>query len=112
MKEKILAIHKLQICLQRSQNLEFLLRFNGDENNADLCQKKNIKLKNQIDDLIQEAMNTWLLNANKDIEKINISNLKLKKAINDIENNINVANNIVEAIGHIDDVIKIATKLL
>lgn len=111
MRNKILIIHKLQICLQRSQNLEFFFRLRKDENNADLCQKKQIKLKNKIDNLIERAIDDWLLDANNTIDRINKANLKLKNAINNIENDIDVANNVLKAISQIDDVIAIATHL-
>ena len=107
-KEEI--IHSLQVTLQRSQNLELNLRFRNNKNAQEIADKNKI-LSQQIDKLIVEAMQNWLVNAKKTTNNIKKINTDLQRAITNVRKQKKEAENIVKAIGLVDDVISIATSL-
>ena len=105
-------IHSLQVSFQRSQKLELVLRFRGDDENVKKIEKKNKNLSKLIDKLIIEAMQDWLVDAKEVEKKIKNANTNLQRAITSVKQKKNEAENIVKALGLIDDVISIATSLL
>ena len=106
------TIHSLQVALQRSQNLELTLRFRRDNENVKEIEKRNIKLRKQIDKLIVEAMQDWLVDAQDVTKEIKKSNMNLQRAITSVKKKKEEAENIVKALGLVDDVLSIATSLL
>lgn len=106
------TIHSLQVTLQRSQNLELILRFRIDDKNVKEIEKKNKKLSKQIDKLIVEAMQNWLLDAQDVAKEIKKANTNLQRAITSVKNRKKEAESIVKALGFVDDVLSIATSLL
>ncbi|WP_052417423.1 hypothetical protein [Cellvibrio mixtus] len=106
------AIHSMQVTLQRCQNLELILRFQEDSTNASLLGAKNKALRKQIDKLIIEAMKDWLEDAQEVTTKIKNANKNLQISITNVKNKKQKGENIVKALGLIDDVISIATSLL
>jgi hypothetical protein len=56
-------------------------------------------------------MQDWIGSANLTIEAIKKTNKNLQKTIRDIKKDVEVAKNIVKAIGYLDDAIKIAATL-
>ena len=57
-------------------------------------------------------MQDWIGSARLTIESINKTNENLQKTIRDIKRDVEVAKNIVKAIGYLDDAIMIAANLL
>lgn len=106
------AIHSMQLTLQRSQKLEFRLRFEGDSVNASALETKNKELRRQIDKLIVKAIENWLKDAQVVTNDIKRANTDLQRAITNVKNKKQEADNIVKALGLVDDVISIAKSLL
>ncbi len=106
------AIQSMQVTLQRCQNLELMLRFRGDNDNASVLGAKNKVLRKQIDKLIIEAMKDWLKDAQEITTNIKNANKNLQISITNVKNKKQEGENIVKALGLIDDVISIATSLL
>lgn len=106
------AIQNLLVTLQRSQNLELNLRFRNDIENVKEIAKKNKQLNKQIDKLIVEAMQEWLVDAQVITNKVKKANTNLQRAITNVKKKKKVAQNIVKAIGLVDDVLSIGKSLL
>lgn len=92
--------------------LEITLRFQGKAAEADEVKAKTRKLSRKIDDLLVRAMEDWLGNAAALIKTMKNTNAKLQASIRDIKKRIKVAQNVVKAIGFLDDAIDVAVKLL
>jgi seryl-tRNA synthetase len=110
--EKMKAIHSFQVCLQRSQKLEMILRFRKNTDKVKEIEEKNKNLTKKIDKLIIEIMIEWLMNAQETTINIKKINTNIERSITQIKKKKKEAENIVKAIGFIDDVINIASKLL
>jgi len=65
------------------------------------------ELSKRIDNLIAETMSNWLGNADKLISDVKLINKNVQRSIKDINNNVNVAGNVVKLVGFIDDVVEI-----
>lgn len=92
--------------------LEISLRFQGKNAEADKVKAKTRKLSRTMDNLLSQAMQSWLGNATVLRQTMTKTNANLQASIRDIKKKIEVAENIVKAIGYLDDAIKLAAKLL
>ncbi len=83
-------------------------------NNADAAKfkKRRNRLRVEIDELLEEVYQDWIGDANELKTNIDNANNDLKKSIDDIEQKINTAQNIVKAISYLDKMIEIASKVL
>lgn len=106
------AIQSMQVTLQRCQNLELIVRFRGDVHSASQIGAKNKVLRKQIDNLIIEAMKDWLKDAQEVTANIKTANKALQTSITNVKNKKAAGENIVKALGLVDDVISIAASLL
>lgn len=106
------AIDSMQITLHRSRNLALEFRFYGDDTSALKLEKKNKELSKLIDKLIIAAVENWLLDAKKVTANIKKSNTSLQRSITSIKKKKNIGDNLVKALGLVDDVISIAKTLL
>lgn len=104
-------IDGLQTTLGKGQKLEIRLRLTGEGASADEVAKRNRALSKKIDRLIRDAMNEWTGGAAAFEKEIKSSNRRLQAAIRDIKKKIKVAENVVKALGYIDDAIQVAAKI-
>ena len=85
--------------------VKFLLKQKPNEANEVKTHGK--ELSRRIDNLIAETMSDWIGNADKLISDVKLINKKVQRSINDINNNVNVAGNIVKLVGFIDEIVEI-----
>ena len=82
------------------------------KDDAEKVKTKTNKLSKKVDSLLSALMQDWIGLAKLTIESIKKTNENLQKTIRDINKDVEVAKNIVKAIGYLDDVIMIAANLL
>jgi DNA integrity scanning protein DisA with diadenylate cyclase activity len=110
--DKELIVDKLLITKRKGHNLEIDLMFKEMEADAKKVKTKTNKLSKKVDSLLAALMQDWIGSAKLTIESIKKTNENLQKTIRDIKKDVEVAKNIVKAIGYLDDVIMIAANLL
>jgi hypothetical protein len=110
--EKNLLLDRLSVCYNRTNYLKVLCEEQELTNDAKSFGRRKDRLKVEIDGLLQDLYHEWIGEANAIRKKLDESNKAVDKAVKDIEQKIKTAQNIVKALGHIDDVIKIATDLV
>lgn len=108
-KEQI--IQSLLVAKQKAHMLEISLRFKGKPDEADQLSAKAGELSDQIDNLLSQLMSGWIGTANKILGDITKANAAIQSTIRDIQNDVHVAENIVKAIGYVDDIVVIASKI-
>ena len=109
--EKKTIIERLQAAHRTAQKLELKLRFKGDDKAADRVWEASKRLSNEIDFLIGRAMEKWNGKANDIVIKIQAQQAEIDGAIREIKGNIDTAEKVVAAVGAIDDLIAVASKL-
>jgi DNA integrity scanning protein DisA with diadenylate cyclase activity len=110
--DKELIVDKLLITKRKGHNLEIDLMFKEMEDDAKKVRRKTKNLSKKVDSLLSALMQDWIGSARLTIESINKTNENLQKTIRDIKRDVEVAKNIVKAIGYLDDAIMIAANLL
>lgn len=105
------VIQKLLVTKQRANILEVRLLLRNKEEEAKKVAKKSKALTRQIDKLLGQVMDEWQGQATKIINDIKTANTTLQKSITNIKKKVQTVNNIIKAIGLIDDVIAIAKGL-
>ncbi len=105
------VVQRLLVAKQRANTLEIRLLLKGKEDEANKVRKKSKALTRQTDKLLGQLMDEWLGEATQVIQGIKTANAALQTAITKIKNNVEIAQNVVKAIGLIDDVIVIAKGL-
>lgn len=109
-KEEI--IDRLLVTKQKSNRLEMTLRFKGQVNEANEVQKKTKKLNKQIDILLGQLIDEWLADSRGVIKDLVQGNANLQRSLAKIKRGVQTAQNLVKALGFIDDAIVIASKFV
>jgi hypothetical protein len=109
-KEKV--VESLMAARRQGQIAEIKLRFQGKSDEAEKVWQINRRLSTEIDILIGQMMDAWLDDAERAIGRLLNVNANLEGAIAQIENQINVAQNVVKIIGLLDDTVAIAKKVV
>ena len=104
-------VQRLLVTKQRAHNLEIILRFAGNSEEADAVKETTSALTVQIDTLLSQLINEWLASSVGVVEDIRDGNAKLQRAINKVSRGVDTAQNVVKAIGFIDEAVVIAAKL-
>lgn len=104
-------INDLLVTKQSGHRLEIALRFKGKANEANDVKRKTDELTDKIDDLLGQVMEEWSGQSKEIIAEIVKANSSLKAAINDIKRDLEIAENVVKAIGYIDDAVAIAAEI-
>lgn len=65
------------------------------------------ELSRKIDLLIAQTMSDWVGDAELIIKDVKSTNRKVQRSINDIQNDVNVAKNVVKIVGFIDEIVEI-----
>lgn len=109
-KEKVLG--SLMNAHRQGQLAEVSLRLQGKPDEADKIKPGNTRLSGEIDTLIGQMMDEWLGDADRTVKELTAANAKLEAAAAEIKKQINVAENVVKALGLLDDVVAIAKKAI
>lgn len=109
-KEKFLA--SLMDMRRKGQRTEVNLRFQQETARADQVKEANKRLTGQIDDQEGELMHDWLGSATNAMTELGKKSKGIDTVIADIKKKVKIAENVVKAIGFIDDAVAIAKKAL
>jgi hypothetical protein len=109
--DKQQIIRRLLVAKQEAHSLEISLRFKGRNDQADQLAAKATKLSDTIDTLLGQVMVDWVVETQKIVSDIGQANVSLQSSIKEIQNGIKVAQNVVKALGYVDDVVAIAAKI-
>ena len=104
-------IRNLQVTTKEAFRLEISLRFNGKSVEANTVAAKASELSQQLDVLLQEPAYHAVEPPEKIVVDIAQANASLQSSISQIETGVAIAENAVKAIGCVDDVLVIATKI-
>lgn len=110
--DKESVVDQLLMVKRKGHMLEIDLRFEKMEDEAEEVKGKTDKLSEEIENLLADLMKDWVGSAKETIESIKKTNKKLQDAIRDIKKDVEVAKNIVKAVGFLDEAIVIAVNLL
>jgi len=111
--EKNELLDKLSTHYNRVNYLKLLAKEkNASPDVIGQIEQRKTKLKAKIDMLLEDLYANWIGNAAQLKKSVDSGNQGLNGCIADIEKDINIAKRIVEALGYVDDVIKLAEGLL
>lgn len=110
--DKESIVDNLLITKRKGHNLEIDLMFKGMETEAENIRTETNELSKKVDSLLADLMKDWIGSAKATIESTRKTNQNLQKAIRDIKKDVEVAKNIVKAVGYLDEAIVIAVNLL
>lgn len=105
------VIQRLLIGKQKAHILETSLRFKGEGEEADKVAQKANELSNQIDILLAQVLGDWLGQTDAIVQEVKIANSSLQQSIRKIRQGVKSAQNLVKAIGFLDDLIATATQI-
>ncbi len=109
---KMTLIRNIRKCIRNGSDLEVELLLKGKNEEAKKVRKKTDELVAENKALIADLMKEWLGTVGEIEGNLQNINAGLKAVIQDIKKDIEIAENVVKAVGYIDDVTGIATKLL
>lgn len=110
--EKNDLLDSLSICYNRVNYLKVLAEEKNDSDTASQLDRRKSRLKTEIDGLLQDLYADWIGDAASLKNNIDDNNKKLNDCIADIEKDITIADNIVKAVGYVDQVITLAAGLV
>ena len=106
------VIQRLLVTKQRANTLEVRLLLAGKSEEAGKVAKRSKALTRQIEKLLGQVMDEWAGESTKIIADLKTANAGLQTSITNIKKNVKTAENIVKAVGLIDDAIVIARGLI
>src|SRR5881398_1401495 len=109
-KEKFLG--SLMDMRRKGQSTEVNLRFQQQTVEADRVKEANKRLTDQIDAQVGDAMNQWLGSAANAMTELGKKSSGIDASIAAIKKKVKIAENVVKAVGFIDDAVAIAKKAL
>jgi hypothetical protein len=109
---KRVLIQNIRKSIRNGDDLEVELLLKGKNEEAEKIRKKTDELVLENKALIAALMKEWLGTVAEIEGNLQNINAGLKAVIQDIKGDIEIAQNVVKAVGYIDDAIGIATKLL
>jgi hypothetical protein len=107
-KEKVLE--SMMAAHRQGQLAEVSLRLQGKPDQAEKLRPGNTRLSTEVDILIGQMMDEWLGNAGPTMKDPTAVNGKLAAAVADIKKQINIAQNVVKALGLLDEAVAVAKK--
>ena len=108
---KLEIVQRLLVAKQRGNSLEITLKFKGDAEKANEVAVSTAELSKQIDILLAQIIEEWLAEGAEIVGEITQVNARLQRSITEITKGVQTAQNVVKAIGLIDDAIAIASRL-
>ena len=109
---KRVLIQNIRKSIRNGDDLEVELLLKGKNEEAEKIRKKTDELVLENKALIAALMKEWLGTVAEIEGNLQNINAGLKAVIQNIKGDIEIAQNVVKAVGFIDDAIGIATKLL
>ncbi|MFQ5667816.1 MAG: hypothetical protein ACE5I7_15495 [Candidatus Binatia bacterium] len=103
-------INQLIASRNKGNVLELELIIQGKKKEAAKVHKATRKLSRRIDDMIAAAMRTWRLQASVFVNDMQKRNAALQAKIRDVKNKIKIAENVVKAVGVLDEAAALAAK--
>ena len=110
--QKTALLDRLSICYNRTNYLLIVCEEEGLADEAAQLARRKARLKLEIDGLLRDLLQSWIGVASVLKAQLDKSNKAVKAAVKEIEKNVKTAENIVKAIGYIDDAIKVAADLV
>jgi hypothetical protein len=110
--EKEQLLTSLMDMRRQGQSAEIDLRFQQRTADADALKEANKRLTKQIDALLGRLMREWLGTAATAMTDLGNTSAALEAATADIKKKIAIAQNVVKAVGLLDDAVAIAKKAL
>lgn len=110
--QKVAIYNKLLAGLSKGVKLAALLARQGKTQDRKQVERRNDQLAEQAAKLRRAIHEEWRGQAEKTVEEIRELNGKLQSRIRSIEDTIATADKVVKALGHLDDLIGIAKKVL
>lgn len=108
---KLALIRSLQNTRNKGDALEVELLIQGKTADARKVRARTDKLSKEIRKLISAAKRSWRGRAEALERDIRSTNARLQRSIGRITRRIEVAQNVVKAVGFIDDAVKLAADL-
>ena len=105
-------VQKLLITNQKATTMRTRLLIQGEADKAAEVQAKGQQLTNEIDNLLAQMMSSWAGNADQLAQKISGLNTNLQSTINKVKQRTQTAQQVVKAVGLIDDAISIAKSFI
>lgn len=103
--EKNKILDQVVIILNRTSLLQVLFEEDGDEHNAKKFRLRRNRLRVERDELLRELLQQWAGDAKQLTKKLRDNNKQIDKAIKEISKDIQKAQNVVKALGLVDDVV-------
>jgi hypothetical protein len=107
MTKKQEIIQQLLASKTKAYQAEVKLLLKRKPEEADKIKDHGKELSRKIDDLISQTMSDWIGNGDTIINDVKSINSKIQRSIRGVQNDVNVANNIVKMVGFIDEVVEI-----
>jgi hypothetical protein len=108
---KTSVIQRALITRQKLVMLEFHLRLVNNTTDADACKAKGDDIQAEIDAMLGQAMDEWRAQANTLVTELGDINAKLQASIAQIKKDVATAQNVVKALGLVDEAIALIKKL-
>ena len=110
--EKNLLLDRLSVCYNRTNYLKIVCEETKALDEAAQFDRRKARLRIEIDGLLRDLYHNWIGDAKALKEMLDVSNRALDKCIKNIEADTKTADNIVKAIGYIDNIIKVTVDLV
>ncbi|MFX0194475.1 MAG: hypothetical protein ACFFCW_00010 [Candidatus Hodarchaeota archaeon] len=108
--EKLRAVNTFIATQNKGLRLESRLTLQNIDSTK--VQEANSRLAKKIEQLRRKLHDEWVESADDIRREVTIANGQIEKAIKAIEKRVEIAENIVKAVGYIDRVVEIASKVL
>lgn len=105
-------IRSLQNTRNKGDGLELELLLTGKEAAAKTVREATDRLSKEIRNVIDAAKKTWRGQAHVLEEDMRMRNANLQGTIRDIKKKVKIAQNVVKAVGFIDDAVALAAKVI
>jgi hypothetical protein len=112
MTKKQEIIQTLLAAKTKAYQAEVKLLLKRKSTEAKAVQTHGKQLSRVIDQLIGQTMGDWVVDAEIIIKEVKSTNRKIQRTINDIQNDLNVAKNVVKIVGFIDEIVTIVGAIL
>lgn len=105
-------IAQLQVTYSKGTDLVMELILAGETEPAEAARKKTRALEKRIDGLLARLLDRWSLDVKAAVEDGRARNRKLQAVIRDIQNDVDRANKVIKALGHLDEAAATAKSIL
>ena len=111
-KPEMEVVDGLEKLFKEATKVQLKLAAEGKDNEAKKIERVTLKLSRRIDEEMGSLIDDWVDHSSAVLEDIQQLNESLESAKINLDKDVNKTQQIVNAIGQIDDVIQLATSLL